>query len=79
MITEKQAEANRQNAQIEATNGEMGFYIVSKNQTSAHRMRIRGPSFWHFQGVDEMVQGSFVGDLVADLGSINIIAGELDR
>ena len=65
--------------QIEGANGEMGFYIVSKGDSRAHRMRIRGPSFWHYQGLDPMVEGCMIGDLVADLGSINIIAGELDR
>lgn len=64
---------------FEAANGELGFYIVSRGETSAHRMRIRGPSFWHYQGLDPMIQGQMVGDLVAALGSINIIAGELDR
>ena len=64
---------------FEATNGELGFYIVSNGSSKAHRMRIRGPSFWHYQGLDPMIQGEYIGDLVAALGSINVIAGELDR
>ncbi len=64
---------------IEATNGELGFYIVSKGGPSAHRLRIRGPSVYHFQALTPMCEGLFVGDMVAALGSINIIAGELDR
>jgi len=64
---------------FEATNGELAFYIVSKGQSTAHRMRIRGPSFWHFQAFDRIIEGQKIGDLVASLGSINIIAGELDR
>ncbi len=64
---------------FEAANGELGFYIVSKGAPMAHRMRIRGPSFWHYQGLDPMCKGGLIGDLVAILGSINIIAGELDR
>jgi NADH dehydrogenase I D subunit len=64
---------------IEASNGEMGFYIVSKGAPRAHRMRIRGPSVWHFAGLSPMVQGEKIADSVAALGSINIIAGELDR
>jgi len=63
----------------EATNGELAFYIVSKGSPRAHRMRIRGPSVYHYQGVSEMVQGQKIADMVAALGSINIIAGELDR
>lgn len=64
---------------VEGGNGEVGFYIVSNGGPSAHRMRIRSPSFWHFQGFDNMIRGQMIADLVATLGSINIIAGELDR
>lgn len=64
---------------FEAANGELGFYIVSKGAPRAHRMRIRGPSVYHFQGLSPMVQGQKIADMVAALGSINIIAGELDR
>ena len=64
---------------MEAANGELGFYIVSKGDSKAHRMRIRGPSVWHFSGLSKMVEGQKIGDMVGALGSINIIAGELDR
>jgi len=64
---------------FEGANGELGFYIVSKGAPRAHRMRIRGPSVWHFQGLSEMSQGAKIADMVANLGSINVIAGELDR
>ena len=65
--------------QFEGANGEIGFYISSKNAPMAHRMRIRGPSFFHYQGLDPMIEGRLVGDLVAVLGSLNVIAGEIDR
>lgn len=65
--------------QFEGGNGELGFYIVSKGGPNAHRMRIRGPSVYHYQGLTPMVKGEFIGDMVAALGSINVIAGELDR
>jgi NADH-quinone oxidoreductase subunit D len=64
---------------FEAANGELGFYIVSKGSPRAHRMRIRGPSVWHYQGLTPMTQGEKIADMVAALGSINVIAGELDR
>lgn len=64
---------------LEAANGELGFYIVSKGNPKAHRMRIRGPSVWHFQGITPMCEGEKIADMVAALGSVNIIAGELDR
>ncbi|MEK7399863.1 MAG: NADH-quinone oxidoreductase subunit D [Candidatus Poribacteria bacterium] len=65
--------------QFEAVNGELGFYIVSKGHPRAHRMRIRGPSVYHFQGLSKMVEGEKIADMVAALGSINVIAGEIDR
>ena len=64
---------------FEAANGELGFYISSKGAPRAHRMRIRGPSVWHFQALSPMAEGQKIADMVATLGSINIIAGELDR
>ncbi len=65
--------------QFEAANGELGFYVVSKGGPSAHRMRIRGPSVYHYQALSKMSDGGKIADMVATLGSINIIAGELDR
>lgn len=64
---------------VEAGNGELAFYIVSKGAPRAHRMRIRGPSVYHYQGLTPMSRGQKIADMVAGLGSINIIAGELDR
>jgi NADH dehydrogenase I D subunit len=64
---------------FEAANGELGFYIVSKGAPRAHRMRIRGPSVWHYQALSPMSEGEKIGDMIATLGSINVIAGELDR
>lgn len=64
---------------FEASNGELGFYIVSKGDSKAHRLRIRGPSVYHFQGLTPMTNGYKIADMVAALGSINVIAGELDR
>lgn len=64
---------------VEGPNGEIGFYIVSRGGPSPWRMRVRAPSFWMYQGLDPMIQGEKIADLVAALGSINVIAGELDR
>ena len=63
----------------ESPNGELGFYIVSDGSGQAYRIRIRPPSFLHFQVVPHMIEGGMVSDIVAVLGSLNIIAGELDR
>ncbi|MBI2605613.1 MAG: NADH-quinone oxidoreductase subunit D [Deltaproteobacteria bacterium] len=64
---------------IEGPNGELGFYVISKGGPMAWRMRVRAPSFWMYQGLDPMIKGEKIADLVASLGSINVIAGELDR
>ncbi len=63
----------------ESPNGELGFYIVSDGSGTAYRIRIRPPSLLQFQVVPHMVEGGMVSDIVAVLGSLNIIAGELDR
>ena len=63
----------------ESPNGELGFYIVSDGSGTAYRIRIRPPSLLQFQVVPQMIEGGMVSDIVAVLGSLNIIAGELDR
>lgn len=63
----------------ESPNGELGFYIVSDGSGTAYRLRIRPPSFFHFQALPHMLEGGMVSDTVAVLGSLNVIAGELDR
>lgn len=64
---------------IEAANGELGFYIVSDGGGSPYRLRIRPPCFIYYQALEKMMKGQMIADLVAVLGSINVVAGELDR
>ncbi len=63
----------------EAPNGELGFYIVGDGTSRAYRARCRGPSFVHFALFPHLIRGHTIGDVVAVLGSLNIIAAELDR
>jgi NADH-quinone oxidoreductase subunit D len=63
----------------EAPNGELGFYVVSDGSGVAYRARTRPPSFIHFQLFPYLIVGHQVSDVVAVLGSLNIIAAELDR
>lgn len=63
----------------EVPNGELGFFIVSDGAANAYRMRVRSPSFYNYQIVTKILPGHMVSDMVAILGSMNIIAGELDR
>jgi NADH-quinone oxidoreductase subunit D len=63
----------------EAPNGELGFYIVGDGTERAYRARCRPPSFIHFALFPYLIQGHTLSDIVAVLGSLNIIAAELDR
>jgi len=63
----------------EAANGELGFYVVADGSGRPYRNRCRPPSFMAFAGYPEMIEGYMIADAIATLGSINIIAGELDR
>ena len=64
---------------IESANGELGYYIVSDGSNTAWRARTRPPIFINYQTVAKMIEGHTISDVVAILGSINIIAAELDR
>jgi NADH-quinone oxidoreductase subunit D len=64
---------------IESPNGELGFYVVSDGSGVAYRARTRPPSFIHFALFPHLIAGHQLSDVVAILGSINIIAAELDR
>lgn len=63
----------------EAANGELGFFMVSDEKRTPWRIRIRPPCFAIYQAFRHMVLGHKLADFVAILGSINIVAGELDR
>lgn len=63
----------------EAANGELGFYISSDGRGKPYRVRCRPPCFAIYQAFPEMCMGQTVSDAVAALGSVNIVAGELDR
>jgi NADH-quinone oxidoreductase subunit C/D len=64
---------------FEAANGELGFYIVSDGSGKPWRVKVRAPSFLHMQAYPDMVTGYQVADAIMTLGSLNIIAGEMDR
>lgn len=63
----------------EAPNGELGFYVVGDGSGVAYRARTRPPSFIHFAVFPYLIVGHQISDVVAVLGSLNIIAAELDR
>ena len=63
----------------EAPNGELGFYIVGDGTNTAYRGRCRPPSLLHLSLFPHLIRGHNLSDVVAVLGSLNIIAAELDR
>jgi NADH-quinone oxidoreductase subunit D len=64
---------------VESPNGELGMYAVSSGGRVPYRTRWRPPSFINYQSFTEMIRGHQISDVVAVLGSLNIIAAELDR
>ena len=63
----------------EAANGELGFYCVSDGSGAPYRLKVRPPCFAIYQSFPEAITGGLVADVIAILGSMNLIAGELDR
>ncbi|MFC5972892.1 NADH-quinone oxidoreductase subunit D [Halomarina salina] len=64
---------------VEAAKGELGIYIRSDGTDTPARFKIRGPSFSNLQALPEMANGEYVPDLIATLGSLDTIMGEVDR
>jgi NADH dehydrogenase I D subunit len=63
----------------EAANGELGFYIISTGEGKPYKVKVRPPCFAIYSAFPDMVRGHMIADLVAVLGSLNIIAGEIER
>ncbi|WP_321389584.1 NADH dehydrogenase (quinone) subunit D [uncultured Desulfuromusa sp.] len=64
---------------IEAPKGELGFYLVADGSAYPFRMKIRPPSFVNLQGLPQMVEGRLLADVVAVIGTLDIVLGEIDR
>jgi NADH-quinone oxidoreductase subunit D len=63
----------------ESSKGELAFYIVSDGSAKPYRMHVRGGSFANLQLLPLMIEGGFLSDVVASIGSIDIVLGEVDR
>ncbi len=66
-------------AAVEHPKGEFGIYMVSDGANNPYRLKIRAPGFAHLAALDEMVQGHMIADLVAIIGTQDIVFGEIDR
>ncbi len=64
---------------VEAPKGELGFYVVSDGTKNPYRVKIRPPSFVNLEGLQKMVEGHMIADVVAVIGSLDIVLGEIDR
>jgi len=64
---------------VEAPKGELGFYVVSNGKPNPWRYHVRAPSFINLTPLEEMCKGHKIADVVAILGSIDIVLGETDR
>lgn len=64
---------------VEAPKGEFGVFLVSNGLNKPYRCRIRSPGFFHLQGLDFMSRGLFLADLVAIIGTQDLVFGEIDR
>ncbi|HXE90928.1 MAG TPA: NADH dehydrogenase (quinone) subunit D [Terriglobales bacterium] len=64
---------------IESPRGEMGYYVVSDGTAKPHRVHMRSPSYANLQALPRMCEGKLIADVVAAIGSIDIVLGEIDR
>jgi NADH-quinone oxidoreductase subunit D len=66
-------------AAVEAPKGEFAVFLVSDGTNKPYRCKIRAPGFAHLQAMDEMSKGHMLADVVANIGSLDIVFGEIDR
>ena len=64
---------------IESPRGEMGYYVVSDGTAKPYRVHMRGPSFANLQVLAKMCEGGLIADVVAAIGSLDVILGDIDR
>ncbi len=64
---------------VEASKGELGFYIASNGSNRPQRIRVRPPSFINLSALPQLIEGSMVADAVCAIGTLDIVLGEVDR
>ena len=66
-------------AAVEHSKGEFGIYLISDGANKPYRVKVRGAGFNHLQGLDEMSRGHMIADVVAIIGTLDFVFGEVDR
>jgi len=66
-------------AAVEHAKGEFGVYLVSDGANKPYRMKLRAPGFSHLAGLDELSRGHMIADVVAIIGTLDIVFGDIDR
>ncbi len=66
-------------AAVEAPKGEFGCYVISDGANKPYRLKLRAPGFAHLSAMDEMVKGHMLADVVAVIGTMDVVFGEIDR
>jgi NADH-quinone oxidoreductase subunit D len=66
-------------AGIEHPKGEFGIYLMSDGANKPYRMKVRSPNFTHLSSMNEMSRGHMLADVVALIGTMEIVFGEIDR
>jgi NADH-quinone oxidoreductase subunit D len=66
-------------AAVEAPKGELGVYLIADNSNKPYRLKVRAPGFAHLASLNEMVVGHMLADVVAVIGTQDIVFGEIDR
>jgi NADH-quinone oxidoreductase subunit D len=66
-------------SRVENPKGELGYFIISNGSLKPFRVKVKGPSFVHLGVMNELCKGCMVADVIAILGSIDIVLGEVDR
>jgi NADH-quinone oxidoreductase subunit D len=64
---------------VESPRGEMGYYVVSDGTAKPYRVHMRGPSYANLQTLAKMCEGGLIADVIAAIGSIDVILGDIDR
>ncbi|HQX33983.1 MAG TPA: NADH-quinone oxidoreductase subunit D, partial [Dokdonella sp.] len=66
-------------AAVEAPKGEFGCYLISDGANKPFRCKLRAPGFAHLSSMDEIVRGHMLADVVAMIGTYDVVFGEIDR